>query len=162
MNSRVLLLAVFVFSAASSWAADTTPPTVQSVAPAASATVSNLTQVTVTFSEPVTGVEAGDFLINGNPANTRTNLGNAYTFLFSQPFAGTVAFAWDASHAIYDLAGNRFDNLGAGATWSLTLIDTIPPAVATIFPTPGAVVSGLTQVQVTFREPVANVDAADL
>ena len=155
-------LVVLISSVRALFAADLTPPSVLGVSPGAGSTVSNLAQVTVTFTEAVTGVEAGDFLVNGNPASTRAGGGNSWTFSFSQPQAGPVGLAWDASHAIYDLAGNRFDELGAGATWSITLVDTIPPAVAITLPTPGAVVGALTQVQVTFREPVAGVDAADL
>jgi len=125
-------------------------------------TVSNLTQATVTFSEAVADVEAEDFLINGTPATARTGSGSVWTFSFTQPSPGPVQFAWDASHAIYDLSGNRFDELGPGAIWSCTLVDTIPPTVLVTSPTPSAVVAALTQIEVTFREAVTGVDAADL
>ena len=43
-----------------------------------------------------------------------------------------VQFSWDASHAIYDAAGNRFDNLAPGSTWSYTLADIIAPTILTL------------------------------
>ncbi|HEU0012015.1 MAG TPA: lamin tail domain-containing protein, partial [Verrucomicrobiae bacterium] len=143
-------------------AADITPPTIQSVSPVAGAIVSNLTQVIVTFSEAVTGLEIDDFLINGASAAARSSAGNAWTIQFTQPSPGLVQFTWDASHAIYDLAGNRFDENAAGATWSCTLVDTIPPVVRVTEPARGAVVAALTQIQLTFSEAVNGVDAADL
>src|SRR6185369_1831307 len=117
---RPALTAVFFLHLLAVHAADITPPTVLGVAPAVGSFVSNLTQVSVTFSEAVTGVEDQDLLINGSPAVGRTGSGNIWTFTFSQPPPGVVQFSWDGSHGIYDLAGNRFDELGAGATWSYT------------------------------------------
>src|SRR5436309_3494482 len=65
MNSiRLALAAAFFFQIASLFAADITPPTVLNVVPAAGSTVSNLTQVTIIFSEAVSGPEAEDLLIN--------------------------------------------------------------------------------------------------
>ena len=52
-------------------AADTTPPTIVQVQPAPG-TLTTLTQITVTFSENVTGVNALDFLINGETATSVT------------------------------------------------------------------------------------------
>src|SRR5205823_6527635 len=65
-------------------------------------------------------------------------------------------------HGIYDLAGNRFDELGAGAAWSYTLADTITPKASLISPTPGALIRSLTQIEVNFSESVIGVNAADL
>ena len=50
---------------------DTTAPTLTEVTPIAGSTVDSLTVVEVDFSEPVTGVDAGDLLVNGNPAGAR-------------------------------------------------------------------------------------------
>ena len=46
---------------------DRTPPVVAAKSPAAGATLTNLTAITVTFSEPVAGVNASDLLVNGTP-----------------------------------------------------------------------------------------------
>ena len=100
-----------------------TAPTIAARCPAAGATVTNLTQVTVTFSEPVSGVDAADFLVNGAPAFGLSGGGSNYTFSFSQPPSGTVTISWAANHGIADLAAppNAFNATGPGATWSYTL-----------------------------------------
>ena len=58
---------------------DTTPPVVQSKSPAAG-TVSSLTSVGVTFSEPVNGVDSGDLRLNGN--QVKQNQRESYEYLF--------------------------------------------------------------------------------
>ena len=75
--------------------------------PAAGVAVTNLTEASVTFSEPVTGVDAADLLINGTPAFGFSGSGSNYTFSFAQPAFGTVAFTWATGHAITDLATVR-------------------------------------------------------
>ena len=52
--------------------------------------VSELQSISLSFSEPVTGVRAGDFLINGVPAEDVSGSGASYTFSFSQPAFGPV------------------------------------------------------------------------
>src|SRR5438552_11726896 len=94
---------------ASVWAADTTPPTIISTNPAPGTVLSNFTQITFLFSEPVVGVEADDLQINGDGASTVTGTGGTnFTFAFTQPPAGTVYLYWDADHGITDQAGNPF------------------------------------------------------
>ena len=137
-------------------------PSIQAISPAPGATVSSLTQVTVTFNTAVTGVELEDFLINGSPPSSVSGVGAARTFTFTQPPAGTVQFAWDGSHFITDLAGSRFDETAVSAIWSCTLLDTISPVVRLTTPAPGAVVRSLTGIEVTLSEPVSGVDAGDL
>jgi hypothetical protein len=143
--------------------APSSPPVVQSVNPAAGP-VSSLRQITVTFSEPVQGVDAGDLLINGLPATSLTGADAVYSFSFSAPREGVVSIAWRGSHGIVDFENppQRFDNYAAGATWQYTLTDTVAPQVAAILPAPSATVSALTKVQVTFNEAVVGVNAGDL
>jgi len=142
---------------------DTTPPVVQSISPAAG-TLSDLTSVAVTFSEPVTGIDAADFLVNGNPAQFMVGSGPSYTFSFLQPPEGIVAISWIASHGITDFAapGNPFNATGPGATWQYNVVDSISPAVAELFPSGGAVLAALSQIEVVFSETVLGLDAADL
>lgn len=139
-------------------------PTVSAQTPVAGATVSNLTQITVTFSKPVTGVDAADLRINGLPASTVTGGGAAYTFTFAQPAYGTVAVAWVTNHGIkdFEIPANDFDSARTGNTWAYTLVDLVPPVVASQAPPAGAQVTNLTQITVTFSEPVAGVEASDL
>ena len=62
-------------------------PTVAGQSPLAGATVTNLTNITVTFSEYAQNIDAADLLINGVPA-TSVNAANSrsnYTFTFAEP-----------------------------------------------------------------------------
>ncbi len=137
-------------------------PRIGALSPAAGSTANSLTQVTVTFTVSVSGVEAGDLLINGNSASAASGGGTTWTFTFNQPPPGLVQFGWDASHAIYDAAGGRFDQNAPTASWSYTLLDVVAPTILTTVPSPGATVGSLTQVEVNFRELVSGVNAPDL
>jgi len=138
---------------------ETIPPTLVAFAPP-SGTVTQLTQISVTFSEPVTGLAAEDLLINEQPATAVTGPGASYTFSFPQPAYGPVTVAWDAEHGITDLASNRFAGPLVLATY--TLVDQEPPQVARLNPPAGATVRQLSQIEITFTEPVAGVEAEDL
>ena len=138
-------------------APDTNPPVVVSITPASGATVSNLTQIQVTFSENVSGVDAEDLLIAGNPADSISGSGSNYVFNFTQPPPGTVLVYWDVDSGITDLSGNAFDNSG---NWTYTLIDSIPPTIVSTTPAAGATVGSLTQAQVIFSEAVTGVNAS--
>ena len=142
---------------------DTVRPTVLSVNPPAGE-VTALTNITVTFSESVTGVDATDFLISGLPASAVSGGGSIYTFSFPQPPYGLVQIGWDSAHNIMDTAlfPNSFDANGPGATWQYQLVDRIGPTVTKLFPTPASTVRSLGQIDVTFSEDVSGVDAADL
>jgi len=154
---------LFTLSAGSTCqAAETVPPTIQSVSPLPGSTVSSLSQITVTFSEPVVGEQAADLIINNEfPAVTLTSTGAVVTFGFSQPAPGTVLVSFDPDTVITDQAGNPFDPLAPNASWSYTLADTVAPAVAAAAPAAGATVRTLTQVEVLFTESVSGVDVSD-
>src|SRR4030095_9464947 len=90
----------------------------------AGAVITNLTQLTVSFSEPIRGIAAADLLVNGNPAiGLSSSAGTNYTFSFRAPASGTVNISWLATHGITDLATppNAFNATGPGATWIYTL-----------------------------------------
>ena len=142
---------------------DLTPPGVTSVVPTPGDALSALTQITVTFSKPVSGVNAADLLINGQPAAT-VNSGSAdqYTFTFPSPSSGSVLVGWDALHDISDLNGNAFDANAPGATWSYQLADLDSPYVIETTPAKNVRVGKLTQVEILFNEPVTGVNAGDL
>ncbi|MBI5386475.1 MAG: lamin tail domain-containing protein [Verrucomicrobia bacterium] len=135
------------------------PPYAVAITPASDSTVTNLTQLTVTFSDPVLGVAADDLLINGSPAFDLSGSGVSYTFSFPQPALGPVYVSWDPGHAIRNLVGLRFVSTNV---WQYLLIDQVPPTLAFVHPTPGATIGQLTQAEVTFSEPVTGVDAQDL
>lgn len=142
-------------------------PTVFAQIPAGGATVTNITSVRVLFSERVLNVDVGDLLINGVPATGMTSNGSLtnYVFTFPEPPVGAVNISWAAGHGITDYgypANLAFDGNGAGATWSYNYIDKRVPVVLARTPAPGAIVTNLTEISVTFSEPVNGVDAEDL
>ena len=142
-------------------------PVLATQSPLAGATVTNLTSVSVTFSENVQNIDAGDLLINGVPALT-VNFNHSrsnYTFTFAEPPYGTVTFSWAGGHGITDYGFPTvlaFDQNGAGAGWTYTLIDRRVPTIFARTPAAGTVVTNATQITVTFSEVVAGVDAPDL
>src|SRR5207244_3960183 len=131
------------------------PPRIYAYIPAAGE-VTTLTSVTVTFTEPVSGVNAADLLINGNAATGISGSGTNYTFTFAQPAYGNVGFTWSASHGIFATGSpaDTFDRTRGGNTWSLTLVDQTAPAIAAQNPPAGANVTNLTSLSVTFTENV--------
>ena len=140
---------------------DGASPVIQSISPAPGSTVSSLSQIAVTFSAPVVGVQASDLQINGLPAVSHVVSNAVVTFQFSQPPPGPVVVLFDSDVEITDQSGNRFDPLVAGAAWAYTLADLVPPVVAATEPASGAVVGALSQVEVVFTEPVMGVNASD-
>ena len=160
-------------------------PSVSVTSPAPSATVGTLTSVSITFSEPVTGVLTGDFLINGEPAAAVSGSGaGPYVFTFPQPPAGIVTAGWDSEQVV---SGIGTGQLVTPPAWTYTLTDSIAPVIGKLpttatwtfgspsslqtgtgtqmehlLPAPGSTVSALTQVEVGFAEAVTGVEAADL
>lgn len=99
---------------------DVEPPRVVGVTPPPGATVRQLTQVEVVFSEAVGGVRASSLLVNGMPAGELNIMGpGQFRFRFSQPATGTVSFAWQANHGIVDFAASA--NAFGGEGWTVTL-----------------------------------------
>ncbi|MDB6108510.1 MAG: CotH protein, partial [Pedosphaera sp.] len=99
---------------------DNTAPAIVSTVPTGGTTVSQLKQAQVMFSEPVTGVDASDVLINGTPSTNLTGTGpGPYVFQFAQPGQGTVQFSWVAGHNIRDLS--PLSNLFSGTGWTVLL-----------------------------------------
>jgi hypothetical protein len=146
---------------------NTVPPTIAAEIPAAFATITNLTNIIVTFSERVQNVDASDFLINGIPATSvvASPNGSNYTFYFPQPPYGEAEIAWANGHGITDYGWPTvlpFNELSPDAQWEYQLIDRTPPIITVRTPARGSIVSNLTQISVTFSEPVTGVDGPDL
>lgn len=143
---------------------DQTPPVLAGVQPPPNSAAGVLTEITVTFSEPVTGVNAADLRINGRPATAVSGSNAVYTFTFPRPNASTVTVTWAANHGIRDLATtpNAFDATAPGATWSYLTTDNLPPSITSVSPGPTLRVRSLKRLRVMFDEPVTGVDAADL
>lgn len=143
---------------------DTEAPVVAGQTPTAGSTVSNLSEVLVVFSQSVTGVNAGNLLMNGVPATSSSGSGTSYAFSFDLPPYGLVALTWATNSDIRSVAQppGVFDGTRTLNVWNYTLEDREPPSVASQDPPDGTAVLDLTQVTVTFTEPVVGVDAADL
>src|SRR5439155_26550068 len=105
-----------------------------------------------------------DLLINGAPGTGLSGGPSSCTFTFPQPPLGAVAISWAANHGIkdLDLPPNDFDATRPSSTWNYALVDLTPPTIANIQPPAGATVTNLTQIAITFSEPVSGVDARDL
>jgi hypothetical protein len=116
-------------AAGSTWTYTTDDNTAPSatITPATGSTVRYLNRVAVTFDELVTGVDAGDLLVNTVPAQqVRGSGAGPYTFTFASPAAGEVQVAFASAHGIQDPGGNAF----AGGAWTYTLNPALPIDVA--------------------------------
>src|SRR5262245_25225354 len=79
-------------------------PRIATRVPAPNNVLTGLTSITVTFNEPVTGVDASDFLVSGAPANTvLTSDSRTFIFGFNQPPFGTVTIRWATNHGITEI-----------------------------------------------------------
>jgi hypothetical protein len=132
--------------------------------PPGGSAVTNLTGFTVTFTEPVAGLNGNDLLVNGTPAKHVSGSNGVYRFAFAQPNASQIDVTWRTNHGIRDLADlpNAFDATAPGAAWSYRTVDNVPPALAHVAPGPFVAVRSLPAIQITFDEPVTGVTAEGL
>lgn len=95
-------------------------PVVLETSPAQGAVITTLPSISVTFSEAVTGVAAGNLTVDGSPATSVSGSGSGpYVFSgFAQPSGGAVNVAL-AAGAIQDLAANAFTGTSWGYTFDL-------------------------------------------
>ena len=140
------------------------PPLVLSQSPPAGSFVPSLTQIAVTFDQPVTGVNASDLLINGVPATSVSGTNADYTFTCTPPNGTTANITWAANHGIVNRGTPpyAFNAADPSASWSYTTADGVAPSVRRVDPPPSAIVKNLTRISVTFDEAVTGVDASDL
>ncbi|MHB1310121.1 MAG: CotH kinase family protein, partial [Limisphaerales bacterium] len=109
-----------VFNAGLISSVDDSPPTIVGLLPPVGATMRALSSVEVEFSEPVTGVEAADFLINGQPATgLQATETTRFIFTFTPPSPGLVSLGWRTGHGITDTAPEA--NPFVGTNWTVTL-----------------------------------------
>lgn len=167
-------LSLAVVSPAQTSGADTSPPSVLGFELDAASVTPTAARMAVTFSEPVTGVDATDFLVNAAAGASATVTGvtpgaTAASYFVTFNYAGTagsIQFALKtAGTGIVDAAGNAF--LGAGTVASPVYpvnntppADTMPPTVSSFTAPAGALASPLT-LTLVFNEPVTGVSAED-
>jgi beta-lactamase superfamily II metal-dependent hydrolase len=126
---------------------------------------------TVTFNEPVTGVDSGDFsLVASGPAGTSisgvTGSGTTYTVTVNTGSGdGTLHLDLADNDSIVDAASNPLGGSGAGNgnfTGQTYTVDKIAPSVVSINRV-GSASTNAASVDwtVTFSEPVTGVDTSD-
>ena len=142
---------------------ESVPPEVKTVDPP-SGLASSLGQVSVTFSEPVSGVDAADLLANGTPARSVEGSGRTWVFQLGDLLHGKVSLSWAKGHSITDQAQtpNAFRETANGNRWTYTYADNNPPHVRRANPPAGLTVKSLDTIEVEFSVPVSGVDASDL
>src|SRR5262245_13026488 len=78
------------------------PISILQTTPAPGETISELTSVEVIFSESVSGVDATDLLVNGQPAvEITSHAPDQFIFTFPEPQTGPVTFEWREDHGIF-------------------------------------------------------------
>lgn len=142
---------------------ETVSPTITRVSPA-QGTVTNLTQISVTFSELVAGINASDLRINDLAATAVTGSGSNYVFSFSQPPYGDVQVSWSIDANITDTAvpPNPFNRSDPSATFLYNLVDPTVPLIGSTLPPQGLTITALSQIDIHFNKTVASIDAGDL
>ena len=142
---------------------ETISPTITRVAPTPGA-VTNLTQISITFSEPVVGINGSDLRINDVAATAVAGSGSNYTFSFPQPPYGNVLVTWSIDANITDTAvpPNPFNRSDPTASFLYDLVDPTVPLIASSHPPQGLTVRSLSQIEILFNKSVTGVDAADL
>jgi hypothetical protein len=140
---------------------DSLAPQVQQRAPDQGATVNRSTGITLTFTEPVSGVTAGNLTVNGSPADFVSGSGaGPYSFSgFDYPADGTINVALDGA-LIFDAAANAAGPIA----WTYEQ-DTAALEVtlsSAIVPNGGATNSNPIPMLVTFSEPVDGFDVNDI
>ena len=157
--------------------ADTTAPTVASIVrsdPAVETTSAQTLVFEVTFSEDVTGVDAGDFALSsgGTGTGSVTNLagsGSQYLVSVSATRDGTYNLDVTQDSGIADAADNPLSSTtptGADHTYTVNTIpaDTTAPTVASIVrsdPAEATTSERTLVFGVTFSEDVTGVDLSD-
>ena len=146
-----------------SYRPDKSPPKAVSLNPPPG-NVSLLREITVRFDEQVTGVDADDLWLNGDPAVQLRGGNKSWTFTFAPGDFGEATLSWNPNHGIADTARppNPMAAATAAATHHYRIVDDMPPSLATILPPPGSTVRGLSRVRLFFSEPVRGLDASDL
>lgn len=129
-------------------------------------------QWTVTFGEPVSGVNAGDFTlvrggsVTGGAITTVTGSGTTYTVTSSSGTGdGTLELDLADDDTIADTAGNPLGGAGAGngnfSGQAYSLDRTAPTASSIVTADPNPTNAATVGWTVTFSEAVSGVDAAD-
>ena len=143
------------------WVSDTTVPTIQSHAPTSDLALTG--PMTITFSEPVTGVSASSVTVHDDTANVDaagtvgTPTASTATWTPNTNLAAGHSYRFSFSTAIHDTVGNpltaTFFTVNAAP-------DVTAPTIQSHSPTSDLALTG--PLTVTFSEPVTGVDGTSL
>ena len=149
---------------------DTTAPSVTSIArhsPDASPTNADTLTWKITFSEPVTGVDAADFTLTGTTATLAVAGSGAVRDVTASGgnlagLEGTVTLAFASGHSIEDANTNRLTDTAptSDTNESSFLLDNTAPTV-TIAGLAGTI-SGPVTITITFDEEMKDFDVTDI
>jgi methionine-rich copper-binding protein CopC len=154
-----------------SFVIDTTPPAIVSITPNTTTTNGTSIAFTVVFSEPVTGVDAGDFQVvqtggTGAQITNVTGSGTTWTITVSTGTGdGSIRLDFIDNDTVQDAASNPLGGPGqqdyTGGT--STTVDRTAPSV-TSFTAADPITTNLGSVRfvLVFSEPVSGIDANDL
>jgi hypothetical protein len=150
-------------------------PTVSSLVRASTNPTNAATvQYTLTFSEPVTGVDTSDFALDlagvtGSSVASVTGSGTTYTVIVNTGSGGgTLGLNLSDDNSIKDAVGNALGGTGAGdgdytgEVYDLIAVDLVSPTVVSSLRASGEFTyASSVDFTVTFSESVTGVDAAD-
>ena len=125
--------------------------------------IDQFNQITLKFSEPVSGIDASDLQLNGESAITIEGKGEMWTFNFDDVGYGEATLTWNASHGIEDFG--RPANGFVPVTDKLTryqVVDDVAPSLMEIMPPPNGTVGELKRLRVFFDEPVNDITVKDI
>lgn len=116
----------FLFAARLALEMDEQALLVEAVFPEPGSVLRALTSLEVVFNRNVTGVDAADLRVNGQPATRlEAHSPRNYTFHFPEPPAGPVTLDWASNHGITDTSPEAVPLAGGG--WSYLLEPAVPP-----------------------------------
>jgi len=154
--------------------ADTTRPTVSSFELDLATATPTSARMIITFSEPVSGVDASDFAANATLSASATLTSvtpgpNAATYYVGFNYTGTSGSLQmaikSAGTGITDAAGNTFVGGGIAATAAYPVNNAPPPdttlPAVTSFVAPAPVSASPVNLTLVFNESVTGVNAAD-
>ncbi|WP_165570868.1 beta strand repeat-containing protein [Comamonas thiooxydans] len=150
-------------SVSSNYAIDTQRPTATIVMSDPNLSAGETSQVTITFSEAVTGFTLGELNAgNGTLSNLSSSDGGVTWTATFTPNANTSSgtnVITLANTGIFDIAGNS----GAGTTSSVNYsIDTVRPTATILVANPALKIGDTSQVTITFSQAVSGFTNADL
>ncbi|MCW5258010.1 hypothetical protein D5038_17075 [Verminephrobacter aporrectodeae subsp. tuberculatae] len=155
-------------ASSNNYSVDTTRPTATIALADSRLTAGETTAVTITFSEPVTGLDASDIVCPNGTLSTPT--ANTERTVWTATFTPTANVSAGANTIRVNLSGVRDDagNAGTGSASSDNYsVDTRPAdttgPTATITLADSALTAGkTTTVTITFSEPVNGLDPSDI